>query len=86
MYRISKHVHRENNTVSQESKRQCWNSRMDMFYSKTINALAMQSNNEFIEAIDSQMGAKMVRERFGVHKTTDLGNIHCLEMVPKLCV
>lgn len=27
---------------------------------KTINALAMQSNNEFIEAIDSQMGAKMV--------------------------
>lgn len=33
---------------------------MDMFYSKIINALAMQSNNEFIEAIDSQMGAKMV--------------------------
>lgn len=31
-------------------------------------------------------GSKNGRERFGVHKTTDLGNIHCLEMVPKLCV
>lgn len=41
--------------------------------------------NELMEAIGSQMVAKMAK-RFGVQKTTDLGNIHCLQMVLKLCV
>lgn len=45
----------------------------------------MIDDNEFTEAIDSRMEAK-TEERFAVRKTTDLGNIHCLEMALELYV
>lgn len=45
----------------------------------------MIDENEFTEAIDYRREAK-TEERFAVRKTTDLGNIHCLEMALELYV